>query len=48
MQGGIFYEYVIIQNTSHVLGQKCGLEVLAVDVKLDCQRVNDLFSLSLS
>lgn len=48
MQGSISYGYVIIHNTFHVLGQKCGMKVLAVDVKLDCQRVNDLFSLSLS
>ena len=39
VQGSIFYESVIIHDTFLVLVLKCGVELLAVDVQLDCQRV---------
>jgi hypothetical protein len=32
---------LIIQDVFHVLVKKRGMEVLAVAVKVDCQRVND-------
>ena len=39
VQGSIFCESVIIHDTFLVLVLKCGVELLAVDVQLDCQRV---------